>query len=113
MHFSNPEQCWISFHEKKRVKNKNTEMEATTFVPKPIFHSKAPNLLVLLFEMFRKFGFSISDSFSRYFSFISTKMQNSIGTHDGKFHCDEVVGCFMLRQLPEFRDAAVMRFGYI
>lgn len=32
-----------------------------------------------------------------------------IGTHDGKFHCDEVLGCFMLKQLPEYKDAKIVR----
>lgn len=26
-----------------------------------------------------------------------------IGTHNGTFHCDEVLACFFLRQLPEFK----------
>lgn len=25
-----------------------------------------------------------------------------IGTHNGSFHCDEVLACFFLRQLPEY-----------
>lgn len=25
-----------------------------------------------------------------------------IGTHNGTFHCDEVLACFLLRQLPEY-----------
>jgi len=32
-----------------------------------------------------------------------------IGTHNGKFHCDEVLACFMLRQLPEYKDATITR----
>ncbi|XP_045454487.1 MYG1 exonuclease isoform X2 [Melitaea cinxia] len=32
-----------------------------------------------------------------------------IGTHDGVFHCDEVLACFMLKCLPEFKDAAIVR----
>ena len=26
-----------------------------------------------------------------------------IGTHNGSFHCDEVLACFLLRQLPEYK----------
>lgn len=26
-----------------------------------------------------------------------------IGTHNGTFHCDEVLACFLLRQLPEYK----------
>jgi len=32
-----------------------------------------------------------------------------IGTHSGSFHCDEALGCFMLKQLPEFKDADIVR----
>lgn len=26
-----------------------------------------------------------------------------IGTHNGTFHCDEVLACYLLRQLPEYK----------
>eukprot|EP01054_Gregarina_sp_Poly1_P000878 Gregarina_sp_Poly_1__877@NODE_120_length_13597_cov_92_383592_g107_i0_p5_GENE_NODE_120_length_13597_cov_92_383592_g107_i0NODE_120_length_13597_cov_92_383592_g107_i0_p5_ORF_typecomplete_len344_score50_78UPF0160/PF03690_13/7_6e71LPD15/PF18828_1/0_26_NODE_120_length_13597_cov_92_383592_g107_i065887619 len=32
-----------------------------------------------------------------------------IGTHSGTFHQDEVVGCYLLKQLPAYQDAAVVR----
>lgn len=32
-----------------------------------------------------------------------------IGTHNGVFHCDEALACFMLRQLPEYEDAEIIR----
>ena len=32
-----------------------------------------------------------------------------IGTHDGTFHCDEALACFLLKQLPEYEDALVIR----
>jgi uncharacterized UPF0160 family protein len=32
-----------------------------------------------------------------------------IGTHDGSFHCDEALACFMLRMTEQFRDAEVVR----
>ncbi|TWW61898.1 UPF0160 protein MYG1, mitochondrial [Takifugu flavidus] len=32
-----------------------------------------------------------------------------IGTHNGTFHCDEVLACFFLRQIPEYKDAEVIR----
>ncbi|XP_076860625.1 MYG1 exonuclease [Brachyhypopomus gauderio] len=32
-----------------------------------------------------------------------------IGTHNGTFHCDEVLACYFLRQLPEYKDAEVSR----
>ncbi|XP_065183012.1 MYG1 exonuclease-like [Sycon ciliatum] len=36
-------------------------------------------------------------------------MAVKIGTHNGKFHCDEVLACFMLRQLPEYANAEIVR----
>lgn len=33
----------------------------------------------------------------------------SIGTHDGKFHCDEILACFMLKLLPEYADMQIIR----
>lgn len=32
-----------------------------------------------------------------------------IGTHNGTFHCDEVLACFLLRQLPEYKEAEIIR----
>ena len=32
-----------------------------------------------------------------------------IGTHNGKFHCDEVLACYMLKVLPEYREATIVR----
>lgn len=32
-----------------------------------------------------------------------------IGTHDGVFHCDEVMACYMLKLLPQYKDASVVR----
>ncbi|XP_076184049.1 MYG1 exonuclease isoform X2 [Ptiloglossa arizonensis] len=32
-----------------------------------------------------------------------------IGTHDGTFHCDEALACFMLKLLPRYKDAVVVR----
>ncbi len=32
-----------------------------------------------------------------------------IGTHDGKFHCDEVLACSLLKMLPEYSDAKIVR----
>lgn len=37
---------------------------------------------------------------------VSTKV---IGTHNGTFHCDEALACFMLRQIPEYAQAKVVR----
>lgn len=32
-----------------------------------------------------------------------------IGTHDGQFHCDESLGCFLLKQLVQYKDATIVR----
>uniref|UniRef100_UPI00358E71CE MYG1 exonuclease isoform X2 n=1 Tax=Myxine glutinosa TaxID=7769 RepID=UPI00358E71CE len=32
-----------------------------------------------------------------------------IGTHNGTFHCDEVLACSLLRHLPRYKDAAIVR----
>uniref|UniRef100_A0A452U044 Uncharacterized protein n=1 Tax=Ursus maritimus TaxID=29073 RepID=A0A452U044_URSMA len=32
-----------------------------------------------------------------------------IGTHSGTFHCDEALACALLRLLPEYRDAEIVR----
>ena len=32
-----------------------------------------------------------------------------IGTHNGCFHCDEVLACYMLKLLPEYKDAQIIR----
>lgn len=33
----------------------------------------------------------------------------TIGTHSGQFHVDEALACWMLRQLPEYKDAEIIR----
>ncbi|GJQ66171.1 hypothetical protein Trydic_g4231 [Trypoxylus dichotomus] len=32
-----------------------------------------------------------------------------IGTHNGVFHCDEALACFMIKQLPQYEDAEIIR----
>lgn len=32
-----------------------------------------------------------------------------IGTHNGSFHCDEVLACFMLKQLDRYKEAEIVR----
>lgn len=34
---------------------------------------------------------------------------NKIGTHSGSFHCDEALAVYMLKLLPEYKDASVTR----
>merc|ERR1712142_1386422 len=32
-----------------------------------------------------------------------------LGTHNGAFHCDEVLACFLLKQLPQYKNAEIIR----
>ncbi|XP_076355167.1 MYG1 exonuclease isoform X2 [Tachypleus tridentatus] len=32
-----------------------------------------------------------------------------IGTHNGTFHCDEALACFILKTLPEYKNAKILR----
>lgn len=32
-----------------------------------------------------------------------------IGTHNGKFHCDECLACFMIKQVPRFKNSIIIR----
>ncbi|KAI6199573.1 hypothetical protein M3Y96_00641300 [Aphelenchoides besseyi] len=41
--------------------------------------------------------------------FDEQKTQSFIGTHNGKFHCDEVFGCWMLKKLPQFAGYQILR----
>ncbi len=47
--------------------------------------------------------------FARVFARMAKRIGISIGTHDGKFHCDEALACYMLRRLPEYSNASVIR----
>ncbi|XP_070565461.1 MYG1 protein C27H6.8-like [Ptychodera flava] len=38
-----------------------------------------------------------------------TDAAKKIGTHNGTFHCDEVLACFMLKQLSQYKDAEIIR----
>eukprot|EP00244_Chara_vulgaris_P011890 TRINITY_DN6041_c0_g2_i1.p1 TRINITY_DN6041_c0_g2~~TRINITY_DN6041_c0_g2_i1.p1 ORF type:complete len:335 (-),score=52.87 TRINITY_DN6041_c0_g2_i1:184-1188(-) len=39
----------------------------------------------------------------------SAVTKKRIGTHNGSFHCDEALGCFLMRLTDKFRDAEVVR----
>ena len=32
-----------------------------------------------------------------------------IGTHNGSFHCDEIFACFLLKTLPRYANAEIVR----
>ncbi|XP_070511749.1 MYG1 exonuclease isoform X2 [Cardiocondyla obscurior] len=40
---------------------------------------------------------------------MSEKPTMKIGTHDGTFHCDEVLACALLKLLPQYKDASIVR----
>jgi hypothetical protein len=52
---------------------------------------------------------SILRNTSKTFSLNSQSPMSFIGTHNGKFHCDEVFACWMLKLLPEYRDYLILR----
>lgn len=37
------------------------------------------------------------------------RMVKRIVTHNGTFHCDESLACFLLKQTEEFKDAEIIR----
>ena len=39
----------------------------------------------------------------------SCSRQKRIGTHDGTFHCDEALACFLLKRTKEFSGASITR----
>ena len=39
----------------------------------------------------------------------AAKKRYKIGTHDGAFHCVEVLACAMLKLLPEYNNAQIVR----
>lgn len=45
----------------------------------------------------------------KYLSFARMTNNVKIGTHDGGFHCDEALACFMLKTLPQYKDAVIVR----
>ena len=45
---------------------------------------------------------------SRVLSSVSTSALH-LGTHDGSFHCDEVLAISMLKCLSEYADASIVR----
>ena len=47
---------------------------------------------------------------------LSVKKQKTmakIGTHNGTFHCDEALACYLLRKLPEYKDAEIVRYYFV
>ena len=65
------------------------------------------NVLKLLFDRY------CSVNSTRLFTMAGKKGRKCIGTHNGNFHCDEVLACFMLKQLSEYKDAEIVRYLFV
>lgn len=59
----------------------------------------------------RRAAISVSDYIltSGWCNLSSSSASKSVGTHDGSFHCDEALGCFMIRRTEKFYDADIVR----
>ncbi|KAL5730088.1 hypothetical protein ACHQM5_002957 [Ranunculus cassubicifolius] len=51
----------------------------------------------------------MATSFSTSPSNNNISMPKRVGTHNGSFHCDEALGCFMIRLTHKFLDAEIVR----
>ncbi|XP_073130669.1 uncharacterized protein [Henckelia pumila] len=60
-----------------------------------------------LFTPFRLF--SPPTLFRLPVSLMSTAAVKRVGTHNGSFHCDEALGCFMIRLTNKFSEAHIVR----
>ena len=58
-----------------------------------------------LIETFRQGEETVTDDSSSGKPLPSIK----IGTLDGKFYCDQVLACFILRLLPEYKNSEIVR----
>ncbi|CAH1786744.1 unnamed protein product, partial [Owenia fusiformis] len=67
----------------------------------------------MLSSLTRVFSAGITQGIARLMSSepVAKKLctMKKIGTHNGTFHCDEVLACFLLKQLPEYTDAEIIR----
>ncbi|CAD5112377.1 DgyrCDS1600 [Dimorphilus gyrociliatus] len=57
----------------------------------------------------RVFNFVLYNIQFRRFSSIMSNKSLKIGTHDGQFHCDEALACYLLKKLDEYKDAEIVR----
>lgn len=75
---------------------KEKEMNTKTMIP-PIFDTEKRQHVMDLIRT------------DAIFHEINPAFKVHIGTHSGTFHCDEILAIAMLRVLPEYKDAAVVR----
>lgn len=57
----------------------------------------------------RRFAMASSPVFKRAKQDATTSSKLVIGTHSGTFQADEAMGCWMLRQIPTYRNSPVIR----
>lgn len=73
-------------------------------ISKSAYHRHSRNL---------SFVFRPNFSHQRHLRYLTKTMTDKtevvIGTHDGVFHCDEILACFMLQQLPEYQNVKIIR----
>ena len=82
-------------------------LAAPTHAPRPEFSRLAPPLSRKL-PRFRSRAFTSASV--RCMSAGTKRMApKTIGTHDGSFHCDEALGCFLLHQTEAYADATIVR----
>uniref|UniRef100_A0A1I8BNE7 UPF0160 protein MYG1, mitochondrial n=1 Tax=Meloidogyne hapla TaxID=6305 RepID=A0A1I8BNE7_MELHA len=67
------------------------------------------NPFVCCFCGIKKIPRLLSNRYLSLFNSLRRMHNNWIGTHDGKFHCDEVFACYMLKKLPKFADYTIVR----
>ena len=84
------------------------------------YHQYLPYTYTLLISMWSRFFMGVAHivahgtlrSGKQICSFVvrgySVNLSHA-GTHNGKFHCDEVLACYMLRVLPEYSGAEIIR----
>lgn len=50
-----------------------------------------------------------SANFNLVYKMSQSALVEKICTHNGPFHCDDVLACFLLKQLPEYKDSPIIR----
>lgn len=59
----------------------------------------------LVYQTFTKYSTKMATDAKQ----IKSTSSLTIGTHDGIFHCDEILACFMLQTLPKYANASIVR----
>lgn len=72
------------------------------------------NLLNFNSKQFHRFAVPIMASFTTTPSSADVAAATNlsvkrVGTHNGSFHCDEALGCFMIRLTDKFSNAQIVR----